>query len=185
MLSQNEIIEVFHETKALREGHFRYTSGKHSKQYLQCSLLLQYPNFIEKLCEDLARRFKGQDVHTVLSPGIAGIILGFEVAKILGVRSLFTEREDGKMTFRRGYKLESDENVLIIEDVITSGGSIVEVINLVKEQEANIIGVGVLVDRSGGKVHLGLKKEALLTLEIPTWDLEECPLCKENIPITK
>lgn len=185
MLEQKEILEIFRETKVLREGHFRLTSGKHSKKYMQCAQVLQYPKFTEKLCEDLARRFKGRELHVVVAPAIGGIIIAYEVAKVLGVRALFTEREDGKMTFRRGFDLEDDENVLIVEDVITTGGSVLEVMETVKERGANICGVGVLVDRSAGKVHFGVKKEALLTMEIETWEPEECPLCKEGIPIIK
>ena len=185
MLEQKEILEIFRETKVLREGHFRLTSGNHSKKYMQCAQVLQYPNFTEKLCEDLARRFKGQEIHAVVAPAIGGIIVAYEIAKVLGVRALFTEREDGKMTFRRGFDLEEDENVLVVEDVITTGGSVYEVIDAVKERGANVCGVGVLVDRSGGNVRFGVKTEALISIEIETWEPEECPLCKEGIPIVK
>lgn len=185
MLDQKEILEIFRETKVLREGHFRLTSGKHSRKYMQCALVLQYPKFTERLCEDLARRFKGQEIHAVVAPAIGGIIVAYEIAKVLGIRALFTEREDGKMVFRRGFDLEDDENVLIVEDVITTGGSVFEVMDAVKERGANVCGVGVLLDRSNGKVHFGVKKEALLSMEIETWEAEECPLCKEGIPIVK
>ncbi|HBE77259.1 MAG TPA: orotate phosphoribosyltransferase [Firmicutes bacterium] len=185
MLEEKEILEIFRETKVLREGHFRLTSGKHSRKYMQCAQVLQYPKFTERLCEDLARRFKGQEIHAVVAPAIGGIIVAYEVAKALGVRALFTEREDGKMTFRRGFDLEEDENVLVVEDVITTGGSVFEVIDAVKERGANVCGVGVLVDRSAGKVHFGVKKESLISIEIETWEPEECPLCKEGIPIVK
>ena len=185
MLEEKEILEIFRETKVLREGHFRLTSGKHSRKYMQCAQVLQYPNFTAKLCEDLARRFKGQEIHAVVAPAIGGIIVAYEIAKVLGVRALFTEREDGKMVFRRGFELEEDENVLVVEDVITTGGSVYEVIEAVKERGASVCGVGVLVDRSGGKVHFGVKKEALISIEIETWEPDECPLCKEGIPIVK
>lgn len=185
MLEQKEILEIFRETKVLRDGHFRLTSGKHSKQYMQCAQVLQYPKFTERLCEDLARRFKGQEIHVVVAPAIGGIIIAYEVAKVLGVRALFTEREDSKMSFRRGFDLEDNENVLIVEDVITTGGSVLEVMDVVREHGANVCGVGVLVDRSGGKVHFGVKKEALMTIEIETWEPEECQLCKDGVPIVK
>jgi orotate phosphoribosyltransferase len=185
VLEQKEILGILRETKVLREGHFRLTSGKHSRQYMQCAQVLQYPKFTERLCEDLARRFKGQELHVVVAPAIGGIIIAYEVAKVLGVRALFTEREDGKMTFRRGFDLEDDENVLVVEDVITTGGSVMEVIDAVKEKGANISGVGVLVDRSGGKVHFGVKKEALISMDIETWEPDDCPLCKEGVPIIK
>lgn len=185
MLEQKEILEILRETKVLREGHFRLTSGRHSKKYMQCAQVLQYPKFTERLCEDLARRFKGQEIHAVVAPAIGGIIIAYEVAKVLGVRALFAEREEGKMTFRRGFDIEDDENILVVEDVITTGGSVLEVIEAVKERGANVVGVGVLVDRSAGKVRFGVKKEALISMEIETWEAEECPLCKEGIPITK
>ncbi len=185
MLEQREILEIFRETKVLREGHFRLTSGKHSRQYMQCAQVLQYPKFTERLCEDLARRFKGQELHAVVAPAIGGIIIAYEVAKVLGVRALFTEREDGKMTLRRGFDLEDDENVLVVEDVITTGGSVIEVMDAIRERGANICGVGVLVDRSGGRSHFGVKKEALMTMEIETWEPDDCPLCKEAIPIIR
>jgi orotate phosphoribosyltransferase len=185
VLEQKEILGILRETKVLREGHFRWTTGKHSRQYMQCAQVLQYPKFTERLCEDLARRFKGQELHAVIAPAIGGIIIAYEVAKVLGVRALFTEREDGKMTIRRGFDLEDDENVLVVEDVITTGGTVLEVIDAVKERGANVCGVGVLVDRSNGKVHFGYKKEALITMEIETWEPEECPLCKEGIPIVR
>lgn len=185
MLEQKEILEIFRETKVLRDGHFRLTSGKHSRQYMQCAQVLQYPKFTERLCEDLARRFKGEELHVVIAPAIGGILLAYEIAKILGIRALFTEREEGKMALRRGFQLEEDENVLVVEDVITTGGSVKEVIELVREKGANVCGVGVLVDRSAGKVNFGVRKEALLTLEIETWEPEECPLCKAGVSIMK
>lgn len=185
MLEEKEILEILRETKVLREGHFRLTSGRHSKKYMQCAQVLQYPKFTERLCEDLARRFKGHEIHAVVAPAIGGIIIAYEVAKVLGVRALFTEREDGKMTFRRGFDLEDDENVLVVEDVITTGGSVQEVIEAVRERGANVCGVGVLVDRSAGKVHFGVHTESLISLEIETWEQDECPLCKEGVPIVK
>jgi orotate phosphoribosyltransferase len=181
VLEEKEILEIFRETKVLREGHFRLTSGKHSRKYMQCAQVLQYPKFTERLCEDLARRFKGQEIHAVVAPAIGGIIVAYEVAKVLGVRALFTEREDGKMTFRRGFELEEDENVLVVEDVITTGGSVFEVIEAVKERGANVCGVGVLVDRSCGKVHFGVKKEVLISVEIESWEAEELSAMEERV----
>jgi orotate phosphoribosyltransferase len=185
VLEQKDILEIFRETKVLRDGHFRLTSGRHSRQYMQCAQVLQYPKFTERLCEDLARRFKGQEIHTVVAPAIGGIIVAYEVAKALGIRALFTEREDGKMTFRRGFELEDDENVLVVEDVITTGGSVLEVIEAVRERGADVVGLGVLVDRTGGKIHFGVRKESLITIDIETWAPEECPLCKEGVSIIK
>ncbi|NLY73958.1 MAG: orotate phosphoribosyltransferase [Firmicutes bacterium] len=184
-MEEKEILEILRETKVLREGHFRLTSGRHSKKYMQCAQVLQYPKFTERLCEELARRFKGHEVHAVVAPAIGGIIIAYEVAKVLGVRALFTEREDGKMTFRRGFELDEDENVLIVEDVITTGGSVQEVMEAVRERGANVCGVGILVNRSVGKVNFGVHTEFLISIEIETWEPEECPLCKEGVPITR
>lgn len=185
MMTEKEILEIFRETKVLREGHFKLTSGRHSKQYMQCAMVLQYPRFTEMLCQELARRFKGEEIDVVVAPAIGGILVAYEVAKVLQTRALFAEREEGKMTFRRGFSIEEDENVLVVEDVITTGGSVVEVIQAVKERGGNVRGVGVFVDRSGGNVHLGVKTEALVTMEIQSYDPEECPLCREGIPMVK
>ncbi|NLW47273.1 MAG: orotate phosphoribosyltransferase [Firmicutes bacterium] len=184
-MEEKEILEILRETKVLREGHFRLTSGRHSKKYMQCAQVLQYPNFTQRLCEDLARRFKGHEIHAVVAPAIGGIIIAYEIAKVLGVRALFTEREDGKMTFRRGFDLEDDENVLVVEDVITTGGSVQEVMEAVRERGANVCGVGVLVDRSAGKSDFGVHTESLISIQIETWEPEDCPLCKEGASITK
>ncbi|HOJ77625.1 MAG TPA: orotate phosphoribosyltransferase [Bacillota bacterium] len=185
MLDQKELLEIFRETKVLREGHFKLASGKHTKKQLQCALLVQYPNFNERVCEDLARRFKGVEIDVVVSPAIGGILVGYEVAKCLGVRAVFTERENGKMTLRRGFNIEDDENVLVISDVLITGSAINEVIEVIKERGANLCGVGVLVDRSNGKISFGTRKEALYTTEFETWDPEECPICGAGIPFTK
>ena len=186
MMTSKEIMEVFRETNVLREGHFKLTSGRHSRQYLQCAQVLQYPRFTESLCQELARRFKGEEIDVVIAPAIGGIIIAYEVAKVLGTRSVFAERgEDGKMTIRRGFTIEDDENVLVVEDVITTGGSVNEVIQLVRERGGNVRGVGVFVDRSGGRIHFGVKTEALLSMEIQSYEPEECPLYKEGVPVYK
>lgn len=185
MMTDKEIMEVFRETNVLREGHFRLTSGRHSRQYMQCAQVLQYPRFTEMLCHELARRFKGEEIDLVIAPAIGGILIAYEIAKVLGTRSVFAEREDGKMTIKRGFAIEEDENVLVVEDVITTGGSVNEVVQLVREHGGNVIGVGLFVDRSGGKVHFGVKTEALLTMEIQSYDAEECPLCKDGVPLYK
>ena len=141
MMTSKEIMEVFRETNVLREGHFKLTSGRHSRQYLQCAQVLQYPRFTESLCQELARRFKGEEIDVVIAPAIGGIIIAYEVAKVLGTRSVFAERgEDGKMTIRRGFTIEDDENVLVVEDVITTGGSVNEVIQLVRERGGQCAG---------------------------------------------
>ncbi|MGE5557952.1 MAG: orotate phosphoribosyltransferase [Bacillota bacterium] len=185
MLDQKELLSIFRETRVLREGHFRLTSGKHSSVYIQCAQVLQYPKFTELLCDDLARRFKGEEIDVVVAPAIGGIIIAYEVARFLGCRALFTEREDNVMTFRRGFHLEMDENVLVVEDIVTTGGSVMEVIDAVQKKGGFMRGVGVLVDRSGGKVNFGVRTEALYTTDYVTYEPEECPLCKEDVPLIK
>ncbi len=185
MLERKEIMEILRETKVLREGHFRLTNGKHSRQSMQISQVIQYPKFLEVLCEELARRFKGEEIDVVVAPAIGGILVAYEVAKTLGTRCLFAEREEGKMVFRRGFTLEEDENVLVVEDAVTTGDSVQEVLEAVKERGGSVRGVGIVLDRSGGKIHFGVRTEVLLSLECQTWEPEACPLCKEGVPLSK
>lgn len=205
MMDEKQIYNIFKERNALLEGHFLLTSGLHSTMYLQCAKVLQYPDIAEKLCSQLAGSFKEKiDPHTktfgvrvdvVISPAIGGIIVGHEVAKALKTRAIFAERVDGKMALRRGFELKNGENVLVVEDVITTGGSLKEIIQLAKEKGCNIIGAGSLVDRSGGKVKFeacpvrkglsnGVKKISLLNLEIQNYFEKSCPLCEQGVPIT-
>lgn len=185
MLSEEEILGIFRETQVLQEGHFLLTSGKHSNQYMQCAKVLQYPRFTETLCRELAFKFKGEEIDVVAAPAIGGILIAYEVARILQTRVVFAERENGKMTFRRGFELDEDENVLVVEDVITTGGSVHEVIEAVKGKGANLRGVGVFVDRSNGQVKFDVRMEALLRMEIKSYEPEECPWCKQGMPIIK
>jgi orotate phosphoribosyltransferase len=185
MLDQRKMMEILRETKALREGHFNLTSGKHSRYFVQISQLLQFPKFLEEFCDELARRFKGEEVDVVVAPAIGGILVGYEVAKSLGTRCLFSEREDGRMVFRRGFGLEDEESVLVVEDIITTGRTVHEVLAAVKEKGGSVRGVGIILDRSDGKVHFGLHTEALISIQGQLWDPEDCPLCKEGIPLCK
>ncbi|MDW7672917.1 MAG: orotate phosphoribosyltransferase [Bacillota bacterium] len=176
MLSEERIIEIFKEAKALNEGHFLLTSGKHSNQYIQCAQVLRFPNYTEELGKELGDRFKGQ-VDIVIGPAMGGIIVAYEVARALGVEAIFTERQQGEMLLRRGFNITPGQRVLVVEDVITTGGSVQEVINIVKTMGGQVIGVGVLVDRSGGRADFGVQLESLLQLNIPTYEPENCPLC--------
>lgn len=185
MLERKDILEIMRETQSLREGHFRLKDGRHSRQLVQIAQVLQYPKFLEMLCEELSRRFKGEEIDVVVAPAIGGILVAYEVAQALGTRHIFAEREDGKMIFRRGFVLEEDENALVVEDVITTGNTVNEVIEAVKERGGIVRGVGIVVDRSGGKAHFGARTETLITIDSQTWDPEECPLCKEGIPLNK
>jgi len=184
-MNESAYLQMFKDTDALLEGHFLLTSGKHSSKYLQCAKILQYPNLAEAICKDLAKNFEGQEIDVVIGPAIGAITLSYELARQLNCRSIFAEREDGIMKLRRGFKIEEGEKVLVVEDVITTGGSVKEVIELVKESGGEIVAVAGIVDRSGGKVDLGYPLKTLLTLNIETYEPDNCPLCREGILLVK
>ncbi len=185
MLKQEEILEIFKKSGALMEGHFKLTSGLHSHQYVEKFQVLQWPKYTEALCKEIAKRFKNDNIQVVVGPVTGGILLAHEVAKELGTRAIFTEREEGKMTLRRGFFINPGEKVLIVEDVITTGGSVMEVIEVVKAHKGTLAGVGLLVDRSNGKAEFGVRKEALAVLDIKTYDPSKCPMCEKGVPLTK
>ena len=178
MLNKAEATDIFTESGALMEGHFKLTSGRHSNRYMQCAQVLQYPHFTEKLAAHIAEKFNGEKIDFVIGPAMGGIIVSYEVARQLGVPSIFCERENGKMALRRGFKLEPGQKVLVVEDVVTTGGSVVEVMDIVRQSGAEVVGVAVLVDRSAGKVDFGVRTEAVLSMDIESWEAPECPLCK-------
>jgi orotate phosphoribosyltransferase len=185
MLTNEEVVTIFRQTGAMLAGHFKLTSGRHSDRYFQCALVLQHPEHTAALCRDLAARFAGENVSVVIGPATGGIIVAYETARALGVRGIFAERENGVMSLRRGFAIEPGERVLVVEDVITTGGSVREVINVVCSLGGIVAGAGVLVDRSGGTADLGVRKEALLVTETVTYDPAQCPLCRAGIPAVK
>jgi len=180
-----ETLELFKETGALLSGHFRLSSGLHSGNYFQCALLLQHPDIAEKLCSELADYFKGDKPTCVIAPALGGVIVSYEAARSLGVKSLFTERVEGKMVLRRGFELKKEDRVLVVEDVITTGLSTGEVLEAVKSTGAKVIGVGCIVDRSGKTPDFGVKLKSLVRLDFPAYKPEDCPLCKEGVAVTK
>lgn len=184
-LSEKEIYDVFLKTGALLHGHFLLTSGRHSDKYFQCAKVLQYPEYMEKICAKIVEHFNDYDIDTVISPAIGGIIVGQEVARQLNKRSVFAEREDKNLTLRRGFSLKRGENVLVCEDVVTTGGSVFEVIEIVKEQGANVAGVGLIVDRSNGKVNFGFPQFSAIKLEVVSYASDECKLCNEGLELVK
>ena len=185
-MTEDQVKELFLKTNAIMEGHFLLTSGLHSPMYVEKFNVLQHPKYTEQLCQALAEKFADQNIETVVGPVTGGILLAHEVGKALGTRAIFTERENGKMTFRRGFKLAPGERVLIVEDIVTTGGSVKEVIDVVLESGAIPVGVGLLVDRSGGKIDFGtVPYQALLHLDVTTYAPETCPLCQNNVPMTK
>jgi len=184
-MTEAEILQVFREHSALLEGHFVLSSGLHSDRYIQCALVLQHPRVAEQLCSQLADKLRNLRPAVVAAPALGGVIVSHEVARALGVRALFTERQDGVMTLRRGFSLVPDEPTLVVEDVITTGGSTRDTMAAVEQAGGKVVGVGALIDRSGGKADLGLPKAALVTLEVRNYDPAECPLCQSGIPAVK
>lgn len=185
-MTEKEVEDLLIETSAIMEGHFLLTSGLHSPRYVEKFNILQKPVYTEKLCRAMAEKFKDANIETVVGPVTGGILLAHETGKALGTRAIFTERENGKMTFRRGFTLHEGERVLIVEDIVTTGGSIREVIDVVKEHGGIPVAVSMLVDRSGGKATFGdVPSTALLHMDVQTYKPEECPLCKAGIPMTK
>lgn len=182
------MLQLFRQTGAYLEGHFRLTSGLHSPNYLQCARVLQHPEFAERLGRELAGKMVSAGAvkpDVVVSPAIGGLIIGHEVARALGCRHIFTERDGGKMTLRRGFSTAPDEVAFIVEDVITTGGSSLEVIELLEKTGARAAAAGSIIDRSGGRADLGIPRAALVTLDVVSWPPETCPLCAEGRPVVK
>lgn len=185
-MNAHEVLDIFRKSGALLEGHFILTSGAHSPNYFQCAKVLQYPNWAQLLCAEIAMFYKDYKIHAVAAPAVGGIIVAHEVARTLNARCVFTERENGVMSLRRGFEIKRDENVLAVEDVVTTGGSLKEVVQLCRDANANVIGVGFLVDRSNGKVEFGVPKFSLVSVDAVKYDAAQCPLCKEgNLPAVK
>jgi orotate phosphoribosyltransferase len=184
-MNREEVVERFRRTGALLEGHFVLTSGLHSTQYLQCALVLQHPAEAEAFGRAVAEQFRDTGVETVAAPAIGGIIVGWEVARALNVRSIWTEREEGRMTLRRGFTVRPGERVLVVEDVITTGGSTRETCDALRAAGALVIGAASIIDRSGGRSDVGVPRVALATLEVPAVAPADCPLCAAGIPAVK
>lgn len=184
-LTQAEILNLFRKTEALLEGHFLLTSGRHSNQYFQCAKVLQYTDYNSQICEKIVEHFKNFEIDTVIAPALGGIIVGQEVARQLNKKFIFAEREDKALTLRRGFSLNENEKVLVCEDVVTTGGSVFEVIEIVKSFGAKVLGVGNIVDRSNGKVNFGYPQHSTLSVNAVSFPPEECELCKQYIPLVK
>ena len=179
-LTSDSVLSIFRETGALLEGHFLLTSGLHSNTYFQCAKVFQYPWHAEKLCQEIADHFRNEKISTVVSPAVGGIIVGQEIARLLKIRSIFTERVDGRMTLRRGFEIASDERVLIAEDVTTTGGSVKEVIEVAEQYGAHIVAVTAVVDRSGGKADFQVPYYSLLQMDVQNYRPEQCPMCQSG-----
>lgn len=184
-MTENEILDLFRKYSALLEGHFILSSGLHSDRYVQCAQVLQHPRVAEQLCSQLAEQLRHLHPAVVAAPALGGVLVAHEVARALGARAIFTERQEGAMTLRRGFALEPGEPTLVVEDVITTGLSTRETMQSVERAGGKVVGAGALIDRSGGAVDLGLPKAALLTLKIQNYDPAQCPLCRAGIPAVK
>jgi orotate phosphoribosyltransferase len=183
-MTNEEVLQIFADNQALLTGHFLLTSGLHSPRYLQCALVLQHPEIAAKLCAALAAKVKADErigaIDLVIAPALGGVIVAHEVARALGLRALFTERRDGAMKLRRGFQLNPGERCLVVEDVVTTGGSTREVMDLVAQLGGVPVAAGSLIDRSGGAVDLGVPRHAMAVLEVPTYQPDACPLCVDG-----
>lgn len=184
-MKHDDLLALFRRSGALLDGHFRLTSGLHSPRYLQCALVLSRPPDAEALAAAIAPRVAALGATVVLSPALGGIVIGHEVARALGIRAMFAERQEGTLTLRRGFALSPDDRVLVVEDVVTTGGSTRETMAVARAAGAAVVGAASIVDRSGGSSSLGVPYEALLSLSVPTYDPASCPLCAEGVPVVK
>lgn len=185
MITQEEVLQMLKDKNAYLEGHFRLSSGRHAGKYMQCAKIMQYPEDFGKLCAELATYFKDENITLVAGPAVGAVIFSYEMGRALGVKTIFAEREDGVMTFRRGFEVSPEDRVLVVEDVITTGGSCKEVIKAVQAIGATVVSAASIVDRSAGKVDMGVPFKALLSMEIESYEEDECPLCKQGMPIVK
>lgn len=184
-LPKDQILQIFKETNALLEGHFVLTSGLHSPHYFQCAKVLQYPKYLHLLAGDIAKHYEYSEVEVVVSPAVGGIVVGTEVGRVLGVRTIFAERENGAMKLRRGFGLQKGERVLVVEDVVTTGGSVDEVCRLVTEADAKLVGIGCIVDRSNGKAKFDAKFYSVMEMDVQTYPADAIPASLAAVPISK
>jgi orotate phosphoribosyltransferase len=184
-MTGNEVLQIFRESGALLEGHFVLRSGLHSRQYFQCALALQQMPVVEKLGAELARKVRSLGAVTVISPAMGGLVLGQEVARQLGRRFIFVEKEQGKLALRRGFKIAAGEKVLVVEDVVTKGGRVQETLDIVREHGGQVVGIAMAVDRSGGTVQFGVPTSSLISLQVETFEPDQLPPDLAAIPAVK
>jgi orotate phosphoribosyltransferase len=179
-MTSDQVLDIYKRTGALLTGHFLLSSGLHSEKYLQSALVLQQPDIATQLCAALAGHFKGSRIEVVIAPALGGVFVSHETARALGVRAIFAERVNGELTLRRGFTIKQGERVLVVEDVITTGKSTKETIRVVQQAGGEVIAAASLVDRSNGKADLGVPYTSLVTLDVPTYTAESCPLCRSG-----
>jgi orotate phosphoribosyltransferase len=188
-MDHEHLLSIFRDSGALLEGHFQLTSGLHSDRYFQCARVLQYPQYTELLCGELAQGFRAAGIDVVVAPALGGIVVGQEVGRVLRARTMFAERKEGEMQLRRGFALAPGERVLVCEDVVTTGGSVSEVISLVRERGGKVAGVAFIVDRSGGKVKFAMEpggvQSSLMNMDVVAYPPAQCPFCAKGLPVVK
>jgi orotate phosphoribosyltransferase len=185
-MQPEEVVDLFRKTGALLEGHFIYTSGRHGDRFLQAARVLQYPNHTERLCRALARTLNRDDIALVAGPATGGIILAYETARHLNARAVFSEKAaDGSMSIRRGFRIDPGAPAFVVEDIITTGGSVQKTIDHLRERGADVVAVGALIDRSGGTAHFDCPFYALAAIELESWPPGACPLCAKNAPLVE
>ena len=186
MITRERVEEILRESGVLLEGHFLLTSGRHSDKYMQCAKVFRRTKYSEELCAALAEQFSDERIDVVIGPAMGAVQMAYEVSRSLGCENFFTERVDGKMTLRRGFEVTPGMRCLLVEDVVTTGGSVKEVADLVRAAGGIVVGIGSIVDRSGGKVDFGVPFKAVYRAEVLSWEAADCPLCKEGkLPAVK
>ena len=184
-MTEQEIVKILENSGALLSGHFQLRSGLHSNRFFQAALLLQYPDKAEIVCRHLADQFRDREIETVISPAVGGLIVGQEIARALGKRAIFADKEDGQLVLKRGFSIRPGEKVLVAEDVVTKGGRVQQTCDLVRSCGGEVVGIAVIVDRSGGTAHFDVPFYSALQLDLPTFEPSECPMCAEHLPIDR
>jgi len=186
MLTQDQVLELLKEAGVLLQGHFLLTSGRHSDKYMQCAKIFTDAKLSEKLCAELAELYRGDNVELVIGPAIGAILMSYEVSRQLNLPNIFTERDaSGEMCLRRGFEIQPGQRVLIVEDVVTTGGSVMEVVKIVQDMGGVVVGIGSIVDRTGGKMDFGAPYKSVLSMEVLSYEPDDCPICKSGIPLVK
>jgi orotate phosphoribosyltransferase len=184
-MDSTQVLDLFRQSGALLEGHFRLTSGLHSERYLQSALVLQYPDLAARLGDAIGDRARHLQPSVVLSPALGGIVIGQEVGRALAIRAIFAERQDGRLMLRRGFTVSSDDRVLVVEDVVTTGGSTRETIEVARAAGATVVGASSIIDRGSDPSRVGVPLFSLVQMEVPTYQPDSCPLCEKGLPVVK
>lgn len=190
-MNREDVLTILRRTETLRAGHFVLTSGRHSNEFLLCSHLTQYPHEVEQICRAMAAPFLGAGIETVVGPAMGGVILAYEVARQIArggktsPRAIYCEKAENGMALRRGWSVREGERVLVVEDAVTTGGSVYKVLDVLKGMGADVAAVSLIADRSGGTVDFGVPLHAVLTLDIESWLPQDCPLCKDGVPLVR